>query len=229
VGGLHEFGRYVADFEYKCRHTSGSEDAKLLLLDWLKDIAYEQHIYDSEDSEKLAASRWTNVLDFIDWVARRCGGEITEEGGTFASERKSVLEVAQTISVILSLAERGTDQDVVTLSTLHAAKGLEWPHVVLAGVNEGLLPFKLDDDEAQAEAMVLRLEEERRLMYVGITRARLTLSVNTLRRRKRGRDTIQGIPSRFIAEMKLDEVVTKEDAREKLKRIRAELAARQAG
>jgi ATP-dependent DNA helicase Rep len=72
------------------------------------------------------------------------------------------------------------------------------------------------------------LEEERRLMYVGITRARLTLSVNTLRRRKRGRDTIQGIPSRFIAEMKLDEVLTKEDAREKLKRIRAELAARQA-
>jgi ATP-dependent DNA helicase Rep len=45
--------------------------------------------------------------------------------------------VAQTISVIISLAERGDEQDVVTLSTLHAAKGLEWPHVVLAGVNEG--------------------------------------------------------------------------------------------
>ena len=44
--------------------------------------------------------------------------------------------------MIISLAERGDEQDVVTLSTLHAAKGLEWPHVVLAGVNEGLLPFK---------------------------------------------------------------------------------------
>ena len=59
-----------------------------------------------------------------------------------------MLEVAQTISVIVSLAERGDDQNVVTLSTLHAAKGLEWPHVVLAGVNEGLLPFKpADEDE----------------------------------------------------------------------------------
>ena len=80
--------------------------------------------------------------------------------------------MAQTISVIISLAERGDDADVVTLSTLHAAKGLEWPHVMLAGVNEGLLPFKLDDDALEAAALAQRLEEERRLMYVGITRAR---------------------------------------------------------
>jgi ATP-dependent DNA helicase Rep len=230
VGSLHEFGRFVTDLEYKARHTRGADDARQLLLTWLKDIGYEQHLHDGEDSDKLATARWANVLDFVDWIARRCGGEITEDGGsTFETERKSVLEVAQTISVILSLAERGTDQDVVTLSTLHAAKGLEWPHVVLAGVNEGLLPFKLDDDAAQAEAMALRLEEERRLMYVGVTRARTTLTVSTLRRRKRGRDTVIGMPSRFIAEMKLGEAVTKEDAREKLKRIRAELAAKVAG
>ena len=85
--------------------------------------------------------------------------------------------------MIISLAERGDDQNVVTLSTLHAAKGLEWPHVILASVNEGLLPFAGDDEEATA----LRLEEERRLMYVGITRARATLAVSVLRRRKRGR------------------------------------------
>ena len=69
-------------------------------------------------------------------------GAIESDGGSaIESERESVLEVAQTISVIVSLAERGDDQNVVTLSTLHAAKGLEWPHVLLAGVNEGLLPF----------------------------------------------------------------------------------------
>ena len=71
-----------------------------------------------------------------------------------------------------------------------------------------------------------RLQEERRLMYVGITRARSTLVVSTLRRRKKNRETVAGVPSRFIAEMKLDEVVAKEDPRERLKRQRAELAAK---
>jgi ATP-dependent DNA helicase Rep len=223
IGSLHEFGRCVNDLEHKARTTTGAEDAKALLLGWLKDIGYEQHLYDSEDSEKLAASRWTNVMDFVDWVAKRCGGEITQEGGTFESERKSVLDVAQTISVILSLAERGDEQDQVVLSTLHASKGLEWPHVILVGVNEGLLPFKADAEEMTVE----RLEEERRLMYVGITRAQKTLVVSTLRRRKKGRETVAGVPSRFIAEMKLNEAGG-EDPKERLKRIRAELAAKAA-
>ncbi|WOB08118.1 ATP-dependent helicase [Piscinibacter gummiphilus] len=225
IGSLHEFGRYVNDLEYRARHTSGSEDAKALLLGWLKDIDYEKHLYEGEDSEKLAASRWTNVLDFVDWIAKRCGGEIENDGGaTFETEKKTVLDVAQTISVIISLAERGDEQDVVTLSTLHASKGLEWPHVVLAGVNEGLLPFKSDDDEMTPE----RLEEERRLMYVGITRARRTLAVNVLRRRKKGRDTVQAIPSRFIGEMKLHEAKSKEDPREKLRLLREAAAKRAA-
>jgi ATP-dependent DNA helicase Rep len=223
VGSLHEFGRYVNDLEYRARHTTGAEDAKALLMGWLKDIDYEKHLYEGEDSEKLAASRWANVMDFVDWIAKRCGGEIENDGGaTFETEKKSVLDVAQTISVIISLAERGDDQNVITLSTLHAAKGLEWPHVVLAGVNEGLLPFKSEDDEMTAQ----RLEEERRLMYVGITRARSTLSVNVLKRRKRGREIVQGIPSRFIGEMKLNENAVKEDPREKLKALRAAAAQR---
>lgn len=226
LGSLHEFGRYANDLEYRARHTSGAEDAKVLLLGWLADIGYEAHLLEGEDSDKLAAARWSNVLDFIDWMARRCGGTLDNDGGaTFETEKKSVLEVAQTISVIISLAERGDQQDVLTLSTLHAAKGLEWPHVVLAGVNEGLLPFVSNSGEA-AEMTAERLEEERRLMYVGITRARTTLAVTTLKRRKRGRDTVAGIPSRFIGEMKLDEVVVKEDAREKIKALRAAAAER---
>ena len=223
IGGLHEFGRFVNDLEYRARHTTGAEDAKVLLLGWLKDLDYEKHLYDGEDSEKLAAARWSNVLDFVDWIAKRCGGEIESDGGaSIETERKSVLDVAQTISVIISLAERGDEQNVVTLSTLHAAKGLEWPHVVLSGVNEGLLPFRSEDLPMTPE----RLEEERRLMYVGITRARSTLTVNMLRRRKRGRDTVQGVPSRFIAEMKLSENVVKDDPREKLKALRAAAAQR---
>ena len=97
-------------------------------------------------------------------------------------------------------------------------------HVVLVGINEGLLPFKGGDEEMTPE----RLEEERRLMYVGITRARTTLMVSTLRRRKRGRDTVAGVPSRFIAEMKLNEGVVKENPREQLRRLREQLAAQSA-
>ncbi len=232
VAGLHEFGRQINDLEYRARHTLGAEDARAFLADWLQDIGYEKHLYDSEESEKLAASRWTNVLEFCDWMAGRCGGEIDDAAGVAVmGERKSLLEVAQTISLLSTLSEREQDQNVVTLSTLHASKGLEWPHVVLAGCNEGLLPFRMDDEGSAGdggESLLLRLQEERRLMYVGITRAQRSLAVSWVKRRKKGRETVAAQPSRFIAEMALDQKTMKEDPREKLRALRAEFAARQA-
>jgi ATP-dependent DNA helicase Rep len=56
VGSLHEFGRYVNDLEFRARQTTGAEDARAFMMDWLKDIDYEKHLYDGEDSEKLAAA-----------------------------------------------------------------------------------------------------------------------------------------------------------------------------
>ncbi|MES2785513.1 MAG: UvrD-helicase domain-containing protein [Pseudomonadota bacterium] len=233
VGSLHEFGRYVNDLEYRARHTHGAEDSRAFMLEWLKDIDYEKHLYDGEESEKLAASRWTNVLEFCDWMSQRAGGEIDDAAGvSIASEKKSLLEVAQTIALLSTISEREKDQNVVTLSTLHAAKGLEWPHVILAGVNEGLLPFKPGDDEKamseatgpMSESIVQRLQEERRLMYVGITRAQRSLAVSWTRKRKKGREMVAAQPSRFIAEMALEQASTKEDPREKLKALRAEFA-----
>ena len=222
VQALHEFGRFVNDLEYRARHAQGGDAARALLMHWLSTIAYEQHLLDGEDQAKLAEARWANVLDFVEWVARRCGDGAAPDGA--ANESTSVLQVAQTISLMHSIAERGDDADVVTLSTLHAAKGLEWPHVMLAGVNEGSLPFANEAQPITAQ----RLEEERRLMYVGVTRARHTLMVSALKRRKRGRETVPALPSRFIAEMKLDDAVAREDPRERLKRVRAELAQRSA-
>ncbi len=242
VGSLHEFGRYINDLEYRASQTSGVEDCAAFLKDWLKEIGYEKHLYDGEDSETLAAARWTNVLDFCDWMAKRCGGEIDDTAGvSLASEKKSLLEVAQTIALLSTISEREKDQNVVTLSTLHAAKGLEWPHVMLVGVTEGMLPFKLDDKNKGAVAaselggssiehesanddMATRLQEERRLMYVGITRAQRSLAVSWTKRRKKGREMIPALPSRFIAEMGLDKTTAKEDPREKLRALRAEFA-----
>ena len=229
VGSLHEFGRYVNDMEYRARRIQGAEAAKAFMLSWLSDIGYQQHLMDGEDSEKLAAARWTNVMDFVDWMSKRCGGTIDDTAGvTMESEKKTLLEVIQTIALLSTISEREEDQDVVTLSTLHAAKGLEWPHVVLAGVNEGLLPFKTDDDSLTPEALAQRLEEERRLMYVGITRAQRTLAVSWLMRRKKGREMIAGKVSRFVPEMGLDDTTTREDPREKLRALRAEFAAKAA-
>jgi ATP-dependent DNA helicase Rep len=231
VATLHEFGRAVNDLEYRARHTMGHEAARTFLTEWLKDIDYEKHLYDSEDNEKVAAARWTNVVDFLDWMAARCGGKIEDEAGVqVESERKSLLEVVQTIALLSTLSEREQDQNVVTLSTLHASKGLEWPHVMLVGVNEGLLPFKMDEEPGQSDAatesMAQRLQEERRLMYVGITRAQRTLAVSWLKRRKKGRESIPGQASRFIKEMALDQNTVKEDPREKLRALRAEFAQR---
>ena len=236
LGSLHEFGRYVNDLEFRARQTVGAEAAGGFLRDWLKEIDYQKHLYDGEDSEKLAAARWTNVIDFCDWMSARCGGTIADAAGvTTVNEPKTLLEVAQTVSLLSTISERETDQDVVTLSTLHAAKGLEWPHVILVGVNEGLLPFKLSDgaasrggseraDEAADEAMATRLQEERRLMYVGITRAQRSLAVSWTRKRKKGRELVAAQPSRFIAEMALNQATVREDPREKLRALRAEFA-----
>jgi ATP-dependent DNA helicase Rep len=238
VGSLHEFGRYVNDLEFRARHTEGAENAATFLAGWLKDIGYEKHLLDSEENDKVAAAKWSNVLEFCDWMAQRCGGAPDPAGTAsgMATERKSLLEVSQTIALLSTLSERESDQNVVTLSTLHAAKGLEWPHVMLVGVNEGMLPFKLDDsagsgaahDEAAELQTASRLEEERRLMYVGITRAQRSLAVHWTRRRKKGRETVAAQPSRFIAEMALDPATTREDPREKLRALRAEFALKAA-
>jgi ATP-dependent DNA helicase Rep len=149
---------------------------------------------------------------------------------TTVNERKTLLEVAQTIALLSTISEREKDQNVVTLSTLHASKGLEWPHVLLAGCVEGMLPFKPEDAEGAAvsESFLLRLQEERRLMYVGITRAQRSLVVSWSRKRKKGREMVAAQPSRFIAEMALNQATVKEDPREKLRALRAEFAKKSA-
>jgi len=220
AAGLREFGHTVNDLQYRAGHTIGEAAARALLIDWLTAIGYERHLLDHADTPAQGAARWANVLDFCDWMARRCGGAV--EAGIRTPET-NLLDVAQTVSLISTLGEREANADVITLSTLHAAKGLEWPHVILAGVVEGLLPFKADVDAPETAA---HIEEERRLMYVGITRARQTLTVSWTRRRKRARDIVACRPSRFIAEMRLDETQPRTDPRAQLRALRAEFARR---
>ena len=98
------------------------------------------------------------------------------------------------------LEKQNSDEvDAVQLSTLHAAKGLEYKHVFLVGVEEGILPHRESLDPA-------KLQEERRLMYVGITRAQRSLHISYCEKRKQAREMIPCEPSRFIAEMGQEDV-----------------------
>ncbi|MCW5319984.1 ATP-dependent DNA helicase Rep [Verminephrobacter aporrectodeae subsp. tuberculatae] len=229
LDGLHEFGRCINDLEYRARHTLGAEAARAFLHTWMAEIGYEQHLCDSEDSAQAAAARWGNVLEFCDWMAQRAGGQI-DDSADAGAPTKSLLEVAQGIALLSTLSGREQEADRVTLSTLHASKGLEWPHVILAGATEGMLPFKIDAaagrEQEPDDDTLQRLQEERRLMYVGITRAQRTLAVSWSKKRKKGRELVAAQPSRFIAEMGLDKGSTREDPRAKLRALRAEFAAR---
>jgi ATP-dependent DNA helicase Rep len=93
--------------------------------------------------------------------------------------------------------ERDSDADEVRLMTLHAAKGLEFPRVWLAGLEDGLLPHLRSIEEG-------RIEEERRLMYVGLTRAERRLSLSFCKSRRQFGETSAREPSRFIEELPME-------------------------
>lgn len=182
-----------------------AEPAPALLDELLGAIQYEHHLFDTLD-DRAAQGRWQNVLELVGWLKRKA-----EE------DDLDLIELTQHVALVTLLQRSDDDEpDAVKLSTLHASKGLEYPHVYLVGVEEGLLPHagrdEEDADPAQAaEALAQRIQEERRLMYVGITRAQRTLHLSWCRKRRRARDDVVREVSRFIAEMGLDESREEED------------------
>ena len=95
---------------------------------------------------------------------------------------------------MLERQEEEDDQDRVQLMTLHASKGLEFPHVFLIGMEEDLLPHRTSIEEDN-------IEEERRLAYVGITRARKSLTMTLAGKRKQYGEIVETSPSRFLEEI----------------------------
>jgi ATP-dependent DNA helicase Rep len=183
---IHQFTAFINRFEWR----AAREPAGTLLAELVKGIGYQEFLFDADDA-RTAQTRWQNVLDFSDWIGKRA-----EEDG------KTLIEMSQSVALLNMLDGRDDESDAVRLSTLHAAKGLEFPHVFLVGVEEGLLPHKGGDEDSEG-AGDARIEEERRLMYVGVTRAQRSLSVSWCQTRKRARAVEGRLPSRFIAELAL--------------------------
>ena len=198
---LREFCDFINQLEARASRVgpAGSgENAGEVLDDMMKAIDYEAYLYGHFD-EKQAQDKWQNVLDFVGWLKEKGNG-----GRDGTDETKSLLELVQMVALMSMLDGRDEEPDAVRLSTLHASKGLEFGHVFMVGVEEGILPHKGDPD-APPEAFAQRIEEERRLMYVGITRAQRSLTITWCKKRKRARDSVPAEVSRFIKEMRLDE------------------------
>lgn len=153
----------------------------------LVDIDYEYWLVQSSNSEKMAEARWNNVNELVDWLDRLFKDE--NKGDTLA-------EIVSHLA-LMDILERQDEDDAgdrVSLMTLHASKGLEFPYVFLVGMEEELLPHRSSIEEDN-------VEEERRLAYVGITRARKVLTMTCAEKRRKGGEVVACEPSRFIEEL----------------------------
>ncbi|GAC1425659.1 MAG: UvrD-helicase domain-containing protein [Burkholderiaceae bacterium] len=196
---LREFCNFINQVEARAspvgRPATG-DNAAQVLDDMMSEINYESYLYDNFD-RRQAQGKWQNVLDFTTWLKEKGNG-----GKDGAGAEKNLLELTQTVALMTMLEGRDETADAVRLSTLHASKGLEFPHVFLVGVEEGILPHRGDPD-APADIVVARVQEERRLMYVGITRAQRSLHISWCKKRQRARESVHCDVSRFIDEMQL--------------------------
>jgi ATP-dependent DNA helicase Rep len=165
------------------RHRAPREPAARLLDELVKSIGYMDWLVATFD-KRDAQTRVKSVEDFVGWLARK--GE---------ADGKNLLELTQMVALITMLEGREQEApDAVRLSTLHAAKGLEFPHVFLVGLEEGVLPHR---ESIERET----IDEERRLMYVGLTRAQQTLHLSYCATRKRAGEKVDCTPSRFLGEL----------------------------
>ncbi|RJX68816.1 ATP-dependent DNA helicase Rep [Vibrio sinensis] len=161
----------------------------------VRDIHYEDWLYETSSSPKAAEMRMKNVSDLYSWIVSDL------EGDNYDQEEKNLKEVVQRLTLrdMMERGEENDDSDAVQLMTLHASKGLEFPYVFLIGAEEGILPHQTSIDEDN-------VEEERRLMYVGITRAQKELTFTMCKERRQYGELLKPTQSRFLDELPFDDV-----------------------
>ncbi|ENM5731520.1 DNA helicase Rep [Vibrio mimicus] len=161
----------------------------------VRDIRYEDWLYETSASPKAAEMRMKNVSDLYSWIVADLEGDNPDQ------QEKTLKEVVQRLTLrdMMERGEENDDSDAVQLMTLHASKGLEFPYVYLIGAEEGILPHQTSIDEEN-------VEEERRLMYVGITRAQRELTFMVCKERRQFGELIKPSQSRFLDELPQDDI-----------------------
>lgn len=176
-------------------------DAIAAIRDMLREMDYEAWLYQNASAPTVAERRMANVWILIDQLEKSLNRDPEDADDSTATETDSV-EAAISRLVLRDILEQQAeedDSDRVQLLTMHASKGLEFPHVYLMGLEEDLLPHRNAIEMGT-------VEEERRLAYVGITRARRTLTLTLARQRKAYGELMDCQPSRFLDELPSDDL-----------------------
>jgi len=207
---LQTFCDWILELANKAENVDPIEAINIML----RNIDYDRWLLDNSKDEAQASRRMENVKELISWLTRMA--KTTPDA--------SLGELVARLTLLDTLERENEDDrgDQVSLMTLHAAKGLEFPYVYLVGMEEELLPHRnsIEDDN---------IEEERRLAYVGITRAQKNLTLSFARKRKRYGEIADCVPSRFIDELPSDDLQwagegVKMDPEERQQRGQAHLA-----
>ena len=170
-------------------------DTAAVLRSMIRVINYEDWLYDTSPSAKADEMRMKNVTTLFSWVTQMLEGSDDDEPMTLAQ-----IVTRLTLRDMMERNEEEESADQVQLMTLHASKGLEFPYVFLIGMEEGLLPHQASIDEGS-------VEEERRLAYVGITRAQRELIFTYAKERRQYGEVSRTEPSRFLYELPQDDLL----------------------
>ncbi|TYB28800.1 DNA helicase Rep [Aggregatibacter actinomycetemcomitans] len=182
---LQKFARWIVELNDEIQRSEPERAVRSML----SSLHYEEYLYEYATSPKAAEMQSKNVETLFDWVAGMLKGDEFNEPMNL-----NQIVTRLTLRDMLERGEEENDGDQVQLMTLHASKGLEFPHVFLIGMEEGILPHQTSIDEDN-------VEEERRLTYVGITRAQQNLWFSLCKERRQFGELIRPEPSRFLLEL----------------------------
>ena len=187
---LKKFHDFIRAYQAQISSANQSQ-ISAILFNFLDDIKYKNWLKDNASSPQQAEKRFENIAQLIGWIGNN---DDDSEGFDFAKTINRMLLIE-----IIEQEEDKKDDNKVQILTIHAAKGLEFNHVYLMGVEEGILPHQqsIDSDD---------IEEERRLVYVAMTRAKYTLSLTLTKARKKFGEMLTSTPSRFIDELPEDDI-----------------------